>query len=247
LVLSVCGFVLLSGLLQGNTDYSALQRWAVDAQFVFLCITLVFQLLLSGNTKEQDVGGVKRVDAAVATDLLSPVANAYCSLCFMIFLVCVLTFARSTLASDAIRSWVASPNGMWYFHPANISVSDCTNGTWSDVIFNITNVANDTATHGIGCLNSSRVLYSGVHHFANNITNGTIHFQSDKSDAVQLVFGSSYAASDSASAITTQSITGSVAFALILSFISVTLFVSCYAAYSSTAMGQYCPLFLAPR
>jgi hypothetical protein len=238
LILSVCGFALLSGLLQGNRDYSGLQRWAVDAQFFFFCATLLLQLLLSGIVKENNVDGV---------DLLASVATAYCSLCFMIFLVCLLMFVQSTVASDSVRGYVTNPNGMWYFYPADISVADCTKGYWSDIAFNTQNLPGGTVTNGIACLNSSRVLYRGVHQFPDNITNGTLYFQSDKSDAVQSVFGSSYAASSDANAITTQSITGSIAFAFVLAFISVTLFVSCYAAYSSTAVGKYCPLFLSPR
>jgi hypothetical protein len=239
LIISVCGFVLLSGLLQSSGDYSSLQQWAVDGQFIFFSVTLVLQLLLSGIVKEKDVKGVD--DAEGMADLLAPVANAYCSLCFLIFLFCMLMFAQSYVASDSVQSWVTAPNGIWYFHPANISSSNCTLGTWSDVVFD----GNDT--NKTMCLNTTRVLYRGVHEFSDNITNGTLYFQSEKSDAVQIVFGSSYASSGSLDGITTPSITGSISFAVVWAFVAVTLFVSCYAAYSSTAVGKYCPLFLSSR
>jgi hypothetical protein len=237
LIISVCGFVLLSGVLQGNSDYSSLQRWAVDSQFYLFCCTLVFQLLLSGNAKAKHLKGAESdEDTGGVVDLLAAVATAYCSHCFMIFLVSVLMFAQTTVASNSIRSWVTAPTGMWYFHPENISISDCTKGTWSDVVFNITN--------GTVCFNETRVLYRGEHQFPDNITNGTLYFQSPKSDAVQIVFGNSYATGGDPSIIVTQSITGSISFACVLAFISVTLFVS---AYSSTEVGKYCPLFLSPR
>ena len=251
LVVSVCGFVLLSGVLRGTSDYSSLQQWAVDTQFFFLCGTLVLQLLLSGIVKAKEIKGDEKENENQATsgvsDLLAPVANAYCSLCFVIFLVCMVMFAQISAAPNTVRSWVTAPNGMWYFHPTNISNSDCTTGTWSDVAFDISNVVNGTRMNGAVCLNQTRILYRGVHQFPDSITNGTLHFQSQKSDAVQMVFGNSYAASADPSAITTQSIAGSIAFGFVWAFVSVTLFVSCYASYSSTPEGDYCPLFLAPR
>ena len=177
LIISVCGFVLLSGVLQGNNDYSSLQRWAVDAQFFFFCGTLVLQLLLSGIVKDKDVQGTEESKYTWTVSALLPsVANTYCSLCFVIFLTCMLMFAQISTASDSVQSWVTAPNGIWYFHPANISVSDCTNGTWTDVVFNVTNVPNGTGTNGTVCLNNTRALHRGVHRFEDNITNGTLYF-----------------------------------------------------------------------
>jgi hypothetical protein len=224
LIISVCGFVLLSGLLQGNSDYSSLQRWAVDAQFFFFCGTLLIQLLLSGIAKRVEV----------TTDLLSSVANAYCSLCFMIFSVCVLMFAQtSSGSSQIVEHKFINPNGAWYFHPQNCTYG--TNGTWSNL-----------RSSGAMCTMNTTVLTDAFKDFSNSSTSSHF-FQSDRSDAVQMVFGNSYASSDSASAITTQSTTGSISFAFVLAFIAVTLFASCYAAYSSTAVGTYCPLFLSSR
>ena len=235
LILSVCGFFLLSGLLRESNNYSSLQWWAVDTQFIFFGFTLVLQLLLSGIVKE-DVGGM--------SSLLASAANAYCSLCFMIFLVFVLMFSQSTVASDSVRNFATSPHCVWNFHPANMQDSNCTNGTWRETAFIITS---STPSNGIKCLHSTTRLYRDLHQFSSISTNGTWYFQSERSNAVQMVFGNSYAASSDQHLITAQPIAGSISFALVWAFMSVTLLVACYAAYSSTVVGQYCPLFLSPR
>jgi hypothetical protein len=153
--------------------------------YIFLCHFGTAALIERGdqtNRNKKDGGGMSY--------FLAPAANAYCSLCFMIFLVLLVMFLQTTVASESVNALVVAPR----------------------------------------C-----------------VQNGTSYLQSDRSDTVQMVFGNSYAASDTEASITTQSVSGSVSFALIWAFISVMLFVSCYAAYSSTTEGEYCPLFLSSR
>jgi hypothetical protein len=80
----------------------------------------------------------------------------------------------------------------------------------------------------------------------NNTKSSGFNRQSKKSNAVQVVFGISGWDSSDVLLTETPSYIGSVCFGVVMGFVCVVLFLSCYISFVSTAYGESCMLFLSP-
>jgi hypothetical protein len=262
LIVSGCGYLLLNGVLQGSQDYSALQQWVVEMQFVMFGATFVLQLLLSSvvglesQEKENDEDDEYKEDDQVQTEdqkgdqmqnVLGAVANAYCTLCFMTFLLIIGMFSRANITSATLRHTITPKgSGVWYFHP----IETCSSGIWQQYPWvNNTQLTGDTT-----CLtNHPKYLTLGLGQtmddFKNdtNVTDALWYVMNEWSHTIQMVYGNSYAASEDENAVTSPPIAGVISYAVIMAFQSVILLLASYAARSSTPRGTPCLLFLAPR
>jgi hypothetical protein len=245
LIVAVCGYMLLNGIMRGNEDYSGLQRWGVEVQFGLFCVTFVLQILLSTIAKDEvpeEKEEKEDMKIPFSKNLHAYIANSYCSACFLIFLVFLLMFSKSMAVEKEpmLNIAMTSRGGDWYFHPANVTRSECNTGEWRETIFQYSN--------GIACLdNHTRQLVKGIHEFNQSIPNATWYYQSGWSNTVQIVSGKSHAAGRDENTVTAPPIGGSIAFGCIWAFVSLSLLLSCYTAYASTPPGEYCPLFLSPQ
>jgi hypothetical protein len=179
LVVSLCGFLLLSGVFHNNQDYSSLQQWALETQIVFFSATLLVQVIWHTLPPGSEFSRL--------LPLGSLVADAYCFLCSLIFVVLVLMFSRSMVSEQTpiSISMMLPLRGMWYFHPHSPnSTHPCEYpGTWKETVYKSSSNT---------CLGNQTDWLRNQ--FPDN-TNGTLYYQSERSDTVQLVSGNSYAAS----------------------------------------------------
>jgi hypothetical protein len=234
LLLTTVVYMILSPLLTPNQDYSSLQEWGLNVQFWGFVVTILLQLILRGNTSEEDTS---------REYLSAALSNTYCSLCCMIFLFMSILFAQSLVGSPfPVRHFGVVPgnNGSWYFHPTNLTQNTCTNGTWQTTRYR-------DLTKEYPCLdNNTKYLITGVHQYSENIT-ATWFYQSDLSNAAQVVAGASQAGSGDMDQASTPPMGGSISFGVVWAYVSLMLLLSCYTAHSSITAERYSPLFLLPR
>jgi hypothetical protein len=225
--------MILFGVLESTQDYSALQQWAVKTPFVLFACTLVLQLLLTTSMRDVDDESQKQVNQT-AREIMAALATAFCSSCFMTFVVLLVMFVRSIPSGQrAATKTLFPPNGSvyWYLHPANPSNETCDHGVWKTTMYKNTTCFN----------NNTNRLIRGQHHFDN--TNGTWSYRSEWADIVQMVAGTSNAVG-AYDTVTSASVVGSISFACIWASASVLLLLSMYTAYSARVSGKPCPLFL---
>jgi hypothetical protein len=210
LVLSVCGYLLITSTFGGLVDYSALQRWGVDTQLILLCVTVVLQLLVGGKVKTEDVGNGDKPDdddkddgKEKATNLLGGItaslANVYCSLCFSIFAVFIVLLAQSSATTAPVSEVLTKHDGaFWYFHPSDVLQEMCGNGVWKHTLFVMPNVSTGLggfevllASYGECLNNKTKELVRGVCHSGQGCITDTGNLTSYFSDDVSLYIRSS--------------------------------------------------------
>jgi hypothetical protein len=152
LILGVCGYMVISGVLRGTADYSGLQRWGVDIVFWTFVATITMQIMLSTainidelgeedeevvdendeDTKKRTESTKKiRAENAVIQGFMLSISIAYCSLCFIVFVTFVVVFVLSIPSGqpDTISMVVLHGNASWYLHSTNLSDTLCTKVT----------------------------------------------------------------------------------------------------------------------